>query len=191
MRFAKTLILLVALLSPGSIAFAADDAADAAPAAETLRLQLLEVESKEADLQARAKQLDEDLKPENIERALAGIGSTKPEELRELRHRQLTIQRDSVRGQLRLLARSRERLESIIRTAETAAYQQSADAAPPLNQMFAAQNSGRGWRLGMLAGSIAVVALVVMMGIVRRAYVFSKYSSSKRFVAGRLRNYAR
>ena len=66
-----------------------------------LRARLAEVENKEKELNARARQLDEDLKPENIERSLAGIGSTKPEELREHRRRQLTIERDGVRAQLK------------------------------------------------------------------------------------------
>jgi hypothetical protein len=191
MRFGKTLIRSVALLSLFTATIAAEDSADAASSVETLGMQLLEVQSKEADLEARAKQLDEDLKPENIARAFAGIGSTKPDELRELRRRQLTIQRDSVRAQLNLLAKSRERLESVIRAAETQAYQQSAETVPPLNQMFAAQNAGSVWRLGMFIGLMAVGALVVVLGIARRAYVFGKYSSSRRSVAEHRRNYAR
>ncbi len=177
MKFAA-LILFVALVFPATATVAADDSTDAAQFAETLRLQLLEVESKQADLEARAKQLDEDLKPENIERSLAGVGSTRPEELRELRRRQLTIERDGVIGQLKLLARSRERLELVIRTAEAQAYQDSALGASPLDQMLAARNVGPAWRLAMLTGLLAIVAFVVVLGIARRAYVFSKYSDT-------------
>ena len=119
----------------------------------------------------QAQQLDEDLKPENIERSLAGVGSTKPEELRELRRRQLTIERDSVRAQLKIVATSRERLEAALRTAETQAYQQSAEeTTPALNQMLAAQSGGnRSWRVGMLTGLIAILGLVLVIAGIKRA----------------------
>jgi hypothetical protein len=89
-----------------------------------LRFELVEVQAKEAELQVRLQQLDDDLKPENIERALAGIGSTKPEDLREHRRRLLTIERDGVLARLKLLEKSRIRLETAIETAEAEAYQQ-------------------------------------------------------------------
>jgi hypothetical protein len=47
--------------------------------AANFRVQLTEVQLRQAELQARNEQLEEDLKPENIERGLAGIGSTRPE----------------------------------------------------------------------------------------------------------------
>ena len=123
MKLALSLILFIALVPAFTSNAAGQDPSDAAQSVATLQLQLIEVQAKEAELQARALQLDEDLKPENIERSLAGIGSTKPEDLRELRRRQLSIERESLRTQLKLLAKSRERLESVIRTAETQAYQ--------------------------------------------------------------------
>jgi hypothetical protein len=121
-------VVLIAVFVPGEVSrVAAQDSASKGSAVETLRAQLLDAQAREAELQAREQQLDEALKPENIERSLAGVGSTRPEELREARRRQLTIERDGVRAQLKLVATSRERLESVIRTAETQAYQQSAD----------------------------------------------------------------
>src|SRR5260370_4199957 len=86
--------------------------------AANLRAQLAEVQAKQAELQARLQQLEEDLKPENIEHSLAGIGSTHPEELREARRRQLEIQKTSMQSQLESLAASRTRLETSIATAE-------------------------------------------------------------------------
>jgi hypothetical protein len=50
--------------------------------ADSLRSQLVEVDLKKLDLQKRREQLEYELKPENIERGLAGVGSTHPEELR-------------------------------------------------------------------------------------------------------------
>ena len=132
MKFALSLILFIALMPALTSGVAAQSTSGAAQAADDLRTQLLDVQVKETELQARARQLDEDLKPENIERSLAGVGSTRPEDLRELRRRQLSIERDSVRTQLKIVGTSRERLESAIRTAETKAYQESAGKPAPL-----------------------------------------------------------
>jgi hypothetical protein len=94
--------------------------------AANLRLQLSEVEVRQAELQARDEQLVEDLKPENIERSLAGIGSTHPETLREQVRRQLELARARVRVQLDELDRSHISLEAAIADADAVAYWQSA-----------------------------------------------------------------
>jgi len=99
--------------------------------AASLLLQLAEVETKQAELQTRLKALDEDIKPENIEKSLAGVGSTKPEDLREQRRKQLEIERNGVQAQLNLLATSHARLETSIAQADAEAYRQS--AAPQTN----------------------------------------------------------
>jgi hypothetical protein len=108
---------------------------NASVAVDTLRAQLIEVQEKEGSLRNRAQQLEEDLKPENIERAFAGIGSTKPEELREARRRQLTIERESVKAQLKLAELTKTRLETAIAVAEGRAYLESAlpMPSPPVN----------------------------------------------------------
>src|SRR5437867_11436399 len=86
--------------------------------AANLRAQLVEIERKQADLQTQLEQLEEELKPENIERSLAGVGSTHPEELRAARRRQLEIQKKGIQTQLDSLAASRAHLEAGIATAE-------------------------------------------------------------------------
>jgi chromosome segregation ATPase len=86
--------------------------------ASSLRVELRDVQSKESDLQARAEELEYALKPENIERSLAGIGTTHPEELREQRRRQLEAERDRVRKQLGQLAASQTQLEQAIASAD-------------------------------------------------------------------------
>lgn len=91
-----------------------------------LRAQLADVETKQAELQTRLQKLEENLKPGNIEQNLAGVGSTKPEDLREQRRRQLEIERNGVQKQLDLLTTSHTRLETAIAVAETEAYRQSA-----------------------------------------------------------------
>lgn len=126
MKLGMISILLTSLVLVSTSSVFAQNTTDAAEKADTLRLQLLDVQAKEAELQERVRQLDEDLKPENIERSLAGIGSTRPEELREQRRRQLKIERDSLLTQLGHLAKNRASLESAIATADADAYHQSA-----------------------------------------------------------------
>src|SRR2546423_8711571 len=94
--------------------------------AANLRSQLSEVETKQAELQTRLQTLEENLKPENIENSLAGVGSTHPEDLRAQRRRQLEIERNGVQTQLNLLATSHSRLETAIVQADAEAYHQSA-----------------------------------------------------------------
>ena len=119
-------LILFLLLLTFSGAVQAQPAPSAAENAERLRAQLLEIQTKEDALKERAEYLDEALKPENIERSLAGIGSTRPEELRETRRKNLQIQRDGVTAQLKVLETSRLRLEAAILDADARAYQQSA-----------------------------------------------------------------
>ena len=123
MKFGLGLMLLLFVLTFTVNAYAQESAAESA---EKLKAQLLEVQAKEADLRARLQELDESIKPENIERSLAGVGSTRPEELREQRRRQLSIQRDGVLAQLQTIETSRTRLETALANAEALAYQQSA-----------------------------------------------------------------
>ena len=99
--------------------------------AANFRLQMSDVQLRQAELQARNEQLEEDLKPENIERSLAGVGSTRPELLRDQRRRQLEIVKDGVRVQLDELDRSRIRLEAAIAEADARAYWQSAGLCIP------------------------------------------------------------
>ena len=102
--------------------------------ATNLRAQLTEVEAKQTELQMRQQQLAEDLKPENIERALAGIGSTHPEDLREQRRRQLEIEKKGVESQLDTLAASHARLESAIAGADAIKYQSAGLGGPSISQ---------------------------------------------------------
>jgi hypothetical protein len=86
--------------------------------AASMRTELRDVQSKEADLEAKAEQIDYDLKPENIERSTSGYGTTHPEELRDQRRRQLESEKQRVRKQLDQLAASRTGLEQAIATGD-------------------------------------------------------------------------
>jgi hypothetical protein len=85
---------------------------------EQLRSQLLDTESKMADAEAKLEQIEYAIKPENIERAMQGFGSVRPEEAREMRRRQLEGERTRVRAQLKLLETSKSRLEVAVSNAD-------------------------------------------------------------------------
>jgi hypothetical protein len=80
--------------------------------AEQLRTQLMEVQGKIADFEAKLEQIDFALKPENIESAAAGYGSMRPEAIRDMRKKQLEGERSRVAAQLKLAENSRTRLET-------------------------------------------------------------------------------
>jgi hypothetical protein len=120
------LIFLAVNLKISAFAQGATPQSSARERAGELRRQLSDVEAKQAELQARLQQIEESLKPENIQSSLAGVGSTRPEELREQRRRQLEIERTGMRSQLDLLATSHSRLETAIVQADGEAYRQSA-----------------------------------------------------------------
>ena len=86
--------------------------------AESLRTQQVETETKLADLQSRLEQTEYWLKPENIERAQATFGSTRPEEAREARRRQLEGEKSRLLAQIKILETSRVRLEAAVATAD-------------------------------------------------------------------------
>lgn len=78
--------------------------------AEQLRSQLIDTESKMADLESRIEQVEYALRPENIDRATQGYGSLRPEEARDNRRKQLETERTRLKSQLALLQTSKARL---------------------------------------------------------------------------------
>ena len=84
-----------------------------------LRAELRDVQAKEADLEAKAEQIEYDLKPENIERSVSGYGTTHPEDLRDQRRRKLENEKQRLRKQLDQLGISHTRLDEAIATSDT------------------------------------------------------------------------
>jgi len=166
----KSILLLVLLLILGASGYAQEQPpATAAESLEKLRAQLLDVQAKEQELRDHAQQLEESLKPENIEHSLAGVGSTRPEELREFRRRQLTKERDGVLAQLKLVETSRQRLETAISNAEALAYQQSARPTPIDEFQLVTVSGFWGYRWLMFGGGgIAALALAGGVLLYRR-----------------------
>ena len=87
--------------------------------AEMLRRQLLELIEKETLYRTRIAQLDEDARPENVERTLNPYGTTRTSELRDTRRRVLETDRRGYVSLLALTTESRTRLEEEVRQADT------------------------------------------------------------------------
>ena len=87
--------------------------------AEALRKQLFDVTERENTLKARLVQIDDDLRPENIERAVSLIGTTRTVELRDARRRILENDRKGYDGLLSQTSQSRQQLEDAVRQADS------------------------------------------------------------------------
>jgi len=87
--------------------------------AEQLRSQLMDIQGKIADFEAKLEQIDWALRPENIDNSMAGYGSTRPESAREARKKQLESERTRVQAQLKLAETSKTRLEIAVNNADS------------------------------------------------------------------------
>jgi len=123
LRLLASIIVVLSTLSVSSLVHAQTSAKERTDA---LRLQLEELKTKQLDLEARLQILEEQSQPENIEKSLAGVGSTHPEDLREFRRKQFDKEKQSLKQQLDLLNKSQTRLETAIAQADADAYHQSA-----------------------------------------------------------------
>ncbi|HEV2799061.1 MAG TPA: hypothetical protein VGW12_01115 [Pyrinomonadaceae bacterium] len=86
--------------------------------AEGLQTQLRDVLEKEAALQAQMDRVNEQLRPESIERQAALTGTFRPDELRDTIRRQLESEKRRVQTQLDVLQGSRTRLETALGNAD-------------------------------------------------------------------------
>jgi uncharacterized phage infection (PIP) family protein YhgE len=79
--------------------------------AEQVRSQLIDTQSKIADIESKLEDVEYAIKPENIERVTTGMGTLRPEEVRESRKRQLENERSRLQAQLKILENGKSRLE--------------------------------------------------------------------------------
>jgi exonuclease VII large subunit len=86
--------------------------------AEVLRKQLIDLIEKETAYKSRMTQFDEDLRPENIDRTMAGVGGTRTAEMRDTRRRVLENDKRGLENLLNVTAQSRIRLEEDVRQAD-------------------------------------------------------------------------
>ena len=84
-----------------------------------LRKQLIESIEKETAYKSRLAQMDEEVRPENVERALSGVGTTRTAEIREVRRRSLEIEKRGLESLLNLNTQSRARLEEDVKQADS------------------------------------------------------------------------
>ena len=150
-QLVKQAIALVSIVTAFGLAstVAAQPPRDRADTAYLLKQQLLDIESKETRLRIRLEEIGQQLKPESIERELAGIGSTRPEELREHRRKLLTIERNGLQTQLDLLEEERARIEASIAATASVEYVQPSPSplggtAPPkpITEMISLRHLG-------------------------------------------------
>lgn len=88
--------------------------------AETLNARLVQLIDRETALQGRLAVVEHQLKDNNIEKLLAGVGSTKPEELRATVRQALLIEREGLEEQLQLLDQERARVLNSLATTDAA-----------------------------------------------------------------------
>jgi hypothetical protein len=87
--------------------------------AEGMRKQLIELTEKETAFRTRMMQLDEEMRPESIDRSLSGFGSIRSNtDLRDARRRVLDNERRGVESLLNQTSQSRARLEEDVRQAD-------------------------------------------------------------------------
>ena len=86
--------------------------------AEVLRKQLLELIEKETSVKSRLVQIEEDMRPESIERTMSLVGTTRTLELRDARRRVLENERRGYESLLNQTVQSRQRLEEDVKQAD-------------------------------------------------------------------------
>jgi hypothetical protein len=87
---------------------------------EALQLHLLEIAEKEAPLQSRMDQINQQLRPENVDRTMAGVGSVHPEDVRDELKKRLVSERIRLQSQLDLFRQDRIRTQASLATTDAA-----------------------------------------------------------------------
>ena len=163
------LLLLVLFISAPPLVVLAQDAANSFQETQKLRDQLSQLKDREAEIKIRLAQLDNDLKPENIERQFIGVGSVHPEELRETRRKQLQIEKDRLVAQLSEIDLNQSRVQAEIQIAESRVYQQSGlgvaslkrEDRPARTSWFAPLMTATVLRLGALTFALIVIGIAL------------------------------
>ena len=83
-----------------------------------LQKELVDDAAKETALQKRLDEIEEEERPDRIERSLAGVGSVKPEEEREAISRRLANEKRRIQTQMDTLRASHTRIPPLIANAE-------------------------------------------------------------------------
>ena len=167
MKSAMTIFLMILATSCFSSTAYSQTRQSAVETVQDLKLQLIELDARQETTKLHVQQLEDALKPENIERSLAGVGSTRPEELREQRRRQLLIEKKAADAELEQLTLRRTQLETALSAAEVQAYQESA-AGPGFENSLRAVSLTPTLLLALGLLAILVIAVVVCLSLFLR-----------------------
>ena len=85
---------------------------------EGLRKQLFEMIEKESNIRGRIDQIDNDMRPETLERSLAIVGSLRPEELRAQKRRSLELEKRNQEALLIEVQKNRNNIEQSLQRAD-------------------------------------------------------------------------
>lgn len=86
--------------------------------AESLRRQMFDLVEKEGVIKMRLEQLQSDARPEMIDRQVAFAGSLRPEELREMRRKNMESERTNLQSLLTQIQSSRSNLDANVLRAD-------------------------------------------------------------------------
>lgn len=86
--------------------------------AETIRKQMFEMIEKESAIKTRLDNIENDIRPEVIDRQVAFAGSLRPEELREMRRKSLESEKANLRNLLTEIQNTRANLETNVQKAD-------------------------------------------------------------------------
>ena len=167
MKSAMIIFLMILATSCFSSSVYSQTKQSAVETVQDLKLQLIDLDARQETAKLQVQQFEEALKPENIERSLAGIGSTKPEELREQRRRQLLIEKKAADAQLEQLTLKRTQLETALAAAEVQAYQQSA-AGPGFENSLRLASIAPRWMFAVGLLGLLIIAVVVCVSVLLR-----------------------
>lgn len=86
--------------------------------AQNLRQQLIDLVEKESDIKSKMERIENDLRPEMIERMVAYAGSLRPEELREMRRKTLENEKNNLQNLLFQIQTNKGDLELNVQKAD-------------------------------------------------------------------------
>ena len=86
--------------------------------AESLRKQMFDLVEKESSIKMRLDQLENDARPETIDRQVAFAGSLRPEELREMRRKSMESEKTNLQSLLTQVQSSRANLDTNVQRAD-------------------------------------------------------------------------
>ncbi|MBA2736024.1 MAG: hypothetical protein H0U50_04455 [Pyrinomonadaceae bacterium] len=85
---------------------------------ETLRKQLFDMIERESQIKTKLDQIENDIRPEMIERSVSFAGSLRPEELRDQRRKSLDIDKRNLKNLLAEIQNTKSNLELNLQKAE-------------------------------------------------------------------------